>query len=432
MTTYGDNQEPGIITDLTSSAAVSTAGAAPSDVGLVGQADLDNAVSPADTSKVYEVTRASKAVEWFGPKDSSLLTQAVIDALSEGAFPVYAVAAPETAVAAEDISGATSTTYDLANAPIREEASSVTVTLDGSTLNTNVVYDDVSGYSPNSGECYVNPVRATIQLPALPGDGDTANDTVAYEHFDYMAAMDVMVDKVADTIDFLVPLSEHSSVVDYAKTQVGNMETAHNLALALGGAGIHVDPANFTQGYDDSRTQTIYPTRFEDNTSALGAYAGFRASLGLGQTPINKRLTNSKRLAKTVERPARGTLGDKNVVALADEATSVRVTDDPTTVSDTNTDEQNLQYGFNRLVADYIISTTRRNQKPFIGKLNSSTVRNTMEGMIDQQLTELQQSNVVLSYELNVFRKNATTAELEMAVDLVEPLRFIKNTVTIE
>jgi len=33
---------------------------------------------------------------------------------------------------------------------------------------------------------------------------------------------------------------------------------------------------------------------------------------------------------------------------------------------------------------------------------------------------------------LNVLKEDATTAGVEMSVDLVEPLRFIENTVTIE
>jgi len=119
------------------------------------------------------------------------------------------------------------------------------------------------------------------------------------------------------------------------------------------------------------------------------------------------------------------------VVPLADEARGVRVTDDPTTVSDSNTDEANLNYGFNRLVADYIIETTRDNEKPFIGKLNSQTVRNTLESMVDEQLSGLQESDVVISYDVNVLKEDAVTVGLEMQVDLVEPLRFIDNTVTI-
>lgn len=427
MTTYGDNQEPGVITTLTSSAAVATSGEAPSDVGMVGQADLANATSPADTSKVYQVTRASKAVEWFGPKESSLLTQGVIDALNEGAYPVYAVAAESFTVSGEDHSGVTSTTVNLDNAPLREAESSITVTLDSTSLTVNRVYDDVSTYSPAAGECYVNPVRGNVEIPSTP----STSLTVDYDHFDYATGIDVLVNNAADVIDFLAPLSENSSVVNDANATVASMETEYNLALAVGGADIRLDPTNYSQSFDDSRTQVVYPTRFADNTSALAAYVGYRAQLGLSETAINKRLNSNKRLAVSLNRAERGTLNDKRVVPLADEARGVRITDDPTTVSASNTDEQNLQYGFNRLAADYIIQMTRANQRPFIGKLNSSTVRNTLEGMVSGSLTELQQSNVVISYNINVLKENATTAGLEMSLNLVEPLRFIDNTVTI-
>jgi hypothetical protein len=427
MTIYGDNQEPGIITDLTSSASVPTSGEAPSDVGFVGQADLANATNPADTSKVYQITRASKAVEYFGPKESSLLTNVIIDALVEGAFPVFAVAADSTTVTSESHGSPGSTTVETDNAPIREDADDITVTLDGTDLTVNVVRDDVSTYSPAAGECYVNPVHGNVEVESVP----STSLTFGYDHFDYASGIDVMVNNAGEDIDFLTPINENTSAVDDANTSVAEMEQEYNLALAVGGADIYLDPDSFSQSYDDSRTQVVYPTRFEDNTSALGAYVGLRASLGLANTPINQRLTTNKRLATTLTRAERGSLIDENVVPLADEARGARIVDDPTTVSDTNTDEQNLRFGFNRLVADYIIETTRDNEKPFIGKLNSPTVRNTLEGMVSEQLTQLQNSGVVLSYSVNVLEEDATTAGLEMKVDLAQPLRFIENTVTI-
>lgn len=428
MTQYGDNQEPSIITDLTSSAAVSTSGEAPNDIGYVGQADLANAENAADTSKVYQITRASKAVEYFGPKGSSMLTQAVIDALNEGAYPIYAAVAPSTSVTQEDHSDIVSTTVNLDNAPIRENASSITVSLDGTDQNVNIVYDEADSYSPAAGECYVNPVRGNIEVESSPS---TSLD-VDYDHFDYAAGVDVLVDNVPDVIDFLVPLSENSSVVDDANVTVANMEQEYNLAVLNAGADIRLDPTTFEQKYDDSRTQVIYPTRFEDNTSALAAYAAFKAKLGLDTTPIDKSLNTNKRLAVSLSRAERGSLINEKVVPLADEARGVRIADDPTTVSADNTDEQNLKFGFNRLVADYIIQTTRLNQRPFIGKLNSQTVRSTLEGMVEDSLVDLQASSIVLSYDINIHKEDAVTAGLEMSVDLAEPLRFIENTVTVE
>jgi hypothetical protein len=212
------------------------------------------------------------------------------------------------------------------------------------------------------------------------------------------------------------------------------MEQEYDLAILLAGAEIFIDPSNinsFTQNYDDSRTQVVYPTRFEDNSSALAAYAGLKAQLGLQNTPINKRLSTNKRLSHTLDRGQRGSLIDNYVVPLADDSRGVRIADDPTTVDESNTDERNLNYGFNRKVADYIIGTTRQNQQPFIGRLNSQTVRNTLEGMVNDSLVELQESNAVISFNVNVLKEDAVTAGLEMDVDLVEPLRFIENTVTI-
>jgi hypothetical protein len=428
MTTYGNKQEPGITTDLTSSAAVPTSGEAPSNPGYVGQADLENANDPADTGKVYQVTRASRAVDWFGPMESSLLTNAVVDALNEGAYPVYAVATPEETVSGEDHSGAATTTVSTDKVPIREDALTTDVTLDGTDLNVNIVRDEVDSYSPGSGECYVNPVRGQVEIPSTPG----SDLTFGYDTFDYDSAIDVMADNVAGTIDFLFPLSENGDVVDKANLTVGNLEDQYDLVLCVGGADINIpDVTAFEQQYDDSRTQVVYPTRFEDGTSAVAAVVGQKAQLGLGSTPINRRLSTNKSLDEELNKAQRGTLNDAGVVPLADEARGVRVTDDPTTVSDSNTDEANLNYGFNRLVADYIIETTRDNEKPFIGKLNSQTVRNTLESMVDEQLSGLQESDVVISYDVNVLKEDAVTVGLEMKVDLVEPLRFIDNTVTI-
>jgi hypothetical protein len=427
MTQYGNYEEPGIVTDLTSSAATPTSGEAPNDLGFVGQADLANASNAADTGTVYQVTRASKAVEWFGPEDSSLLTTAIIDALVEGAYPVYAVAAPSTSVDNEVHDSASTTTVSFDNGPIREGAGDITVTLDGTEQDVNVVYDDVTTYSPDAGECYVNPVEPRVELNSTPG----TSLTFSYDHFDYPAATDTLVNGAGDVIDLLAPVNENVDVVNDGNTTVAEMEQEYDLAILLGGADIYLDPSNYSPRYDDSRTQVVYPTRFKDGSSLVAAYAGFRASLGLESTPVNKYLTTNKRPIEDLNRAERGSLIDADVVPIADDSRGPRVVDDVTCVSDSNTDEQNLQYGFNRMVMDYIINTTRTNQRPFIGSLNSQTVRNVLEGMVNDQLTELAESQMVISSNINVLKEDRTTVGVEMEVDLAEPLRFIENTVTV-
>jgi len=436
MTQYGDYQEPGIVTEVTSALGQPTAGEAPSDLGIVGQANLGGSATQgsADANTVYVVESVRKAREWFGDESSSLLTQACIDALNEGAFPVYAVASAATTTT-EDISAVSETTVTLANAPLREDPDSVTVTLDGTDLSTYKVYDDASAYAPGDGECYYNPVTGVVELPAVPSDADDTNDTVTYDWFDYPAAHTAMADNAGQYIDFFAPISENSAVVDDAQTTVGNMDDEYELAVLTGAAGINIDPANFTNSYDDSRTQVVYGTRFADGSSLIAAYAGKRAALGLRTTPVRQSLESNKRMmshqADDLTRAKRGTLIDKNVVPLKDEVGGPRIMDDPTTVTQDNSQEFNIDYGFERLVLDYIIVTARANEQPFIGRLNRPAVRNTLESLISDQLDAVQQSNVILDYNVEVSKGDATTATLDIAIETAEPLRFIENSITV-
>ena len=425
MATYGDKTEPGIITELDSALSVSTAGASPSDVGIVGQADLTN--GSADPNTAYEVTRATEARNLFGDETESLLTAAILDAFREGAFPVYAVATDEVAVTDEDLSGLSSTSGSLNNAPVSEDAADTVFTIDGSTKSTVVVYDDPSTYSPGDGEAYLNPVTGDFELDRVPSDSDSTNDTVDYTHFDYVAGNSALATEAGEEVDFFVPLSENQSVVDDAQTTVDNMAAEYNFAVLLAAPGINVDPSTYTNPRDDSRTQLVYPTRFDDTRSALGAYAGKRAALGLNRTPINVRLETDDRLHVSLSREERGSFIDERVVPIADESPAPRIVDDPTTVTDSNEKEAGMRYGFARLVMDYIMTVTRQNEEPFIGRLNTAATRNTFADLVAGELDELQSSNIVTSYTVNVERVSADTASLEVFVEVPDPVRFIEN-----
>jgi len=127
MVSYGSTSEPGITTDVESALTISTSGDAPTDVGIVGQADLD--VGTATPNQVYQITRASNARSYFG--EDSLLANAIVDALDMGAYPVYAVATSEEVVNGEDISGVSSTSGEFANSPLSEDSEDIQVRVDG-------------------------------------------------------------------------------------------------------------------------------------------------------------------------------------------------------------------------------------------------------------------------------------------------------------
>lgn len=427
MADYGSTSEPGIVTNVDSALTISTSGDAPANVGIVGQADLT--VGTANPNEVYEVTRASSARTWFG--EESLLAKAVVDALDQGAYPVYAVATAETQVTSEDLSGVSSTSVSLANSPVSEDAADTTLTIDGNDITVNVGLDAAPDQSPAAGEAFLNPVDAELELESIPSDADTSNDTVDYLTYDYESALDALAANAGGAVDFVVPLNENDAVVTYAQTTVNNMDDEYNFALCLAGAGTHVDSSTYTNPYDDSRMLLVYPSRNAAGESVLGSYAGLRARLGIRTTPINKRLDNQTDLAVSLNKSSRGSLIDARVVPLADDVGGARIADDVNTVSDDNTDEAGIRYGFSRLVFDYAITVVRVNERPFIGRLNDPEVRDALEGLLNSQLRSLTRSNAITSFEAEVFEKNATSAAVELQMVGAEPIRFIDNTVTI-
>ncbi|QIR31061.1 tail sheath protein [Halorubrum virus Hardycor2] len=426
MADYGNTIEPGIVTNVNSALSVTSSGGAPADVGLVGQADLVNGT--AQTNAVYQVTRATKAREWFG--EDSQLTRNVLDALSEGAYPVYAVAVDLVDVTGEDLSGLGSNTGTLAEGPVSEDASDVVFTIDGGELETVLVYEDLSGLTPGAGEVYVNPATRDFKIDPDATVGSTG-DSVDYATADYSAGNSALAEGAGGAVDFFAPLSENPSVTEDAQATVNAMAGEYNLALAIVGATPGLDPANYSNAFDDSRVQVVYPARDSEGYSTLGAYAGLRAKLGITTTPINKRLSSVKSLAVSLNKAERGELIDERVVPLADESEGARIADDINSVSDTNTDEAGIRFGFTRLVMDYVITTIRVNEQPFIGRLNSRAVRASLEGLLSNQLNTLKRSNAIVDYRVSVSRVDATTAAVEIQVKTAKPLRFIENTVTI-
>ena len=431
MADYGTTLEPGIVTDVSSAGTISTDGASPSDVGIVGQADLGNGVDEgsADPNEVYLVTRSSDARNWFGR--GSLLTEAVTDALNEGAFPVYAVAAETEEVENEDISDLTSTSGTLDEAPVKEDGEYIDIQIDGEPLDVTVVYDDPHAHSPDAGEAYVNPVTGDFEVDSAPSDEDDTNDTATYPSFDYESGHEALASEAGEAVDFFVTLSENLNVKTDAQVTVGNMAEEYNFALAVVGAGTRVDPLEYENDFDDSRVQVLYPTRDAEGYSTLGSYAGKRAALGITTTPINKRLDAQKDLSVSLNKAERGELIDSRVVPLAEESSGARIADDVNSVSDDNSEEANIRFGFSRLVIDAVVSTVHENERPFIGRLNSRAVRNTLEGLLTSQLKPLERSNAILDYNVSVRAVDATTASVELGVETAKPLRFIENEIAV-
>lgn len=431
MTEYGSKQEPGIVTSTSSDLSEGSPTEAPNDGAVVAEADLGTNAEQgdADPNTVYEIFRASTAVARFGEYDTSHLTQNVVDALREGASPVYAVAPDSTDVSAEDHSSVSSTGFTLDNAPVEEDLSSMTVTVDGSDMTLHRTFGDPSNESPEAGEAYVNPVKGKIELESTP----STSLEVDYTYHDYASAIDAMANNAGDVIDFFGLAVEEDDASQDLVDKVKAMAELYELAIAFVGVDSQVDPDTASVSYDTGRVQALANTRYENGETTMGGYVGLKASTSLDTTVINKTLDSARdrRLLQSFDLTERGTLGDANIVAMADESDGPRISDDPTTVEDDNQEESNLRYGYTRSAFDYVINTVRTNQQPFIGSLNRPETRNTLEGLVNSQLTALANANVVLSHNVEIFPVDSTTIEVEISLDVADPLRFVENRISL-
>lgn len=427
MTTIGNDEIPGVQTTVDTSDTVGISADSPTDPCLVGPADLTN--GNASANEVVTVTTPSDAVNAFGPEESSFLTEQVYDALQEGARPIFAVATAETAVTGEDISGISSTSGDLSNAPVTENPDDTVFTVDGSTKNTVITYGDPSTETVGTGDVHLNPESGTFELDAAP----SSSGTVDYTHLDYAAANDAAADQRGETIDFLAPLQANQAAADDALATVNSMESYYDFAVALVPLPMEAvvqDDMTTDVTWDDSRIQAVYPSRDADGSSVMGAYAGRRASLGLTASAMAKSLTSKGRLYERISVQQQKDLVNNNVVPLRSSSNGAVIVDDPTVVTDSNSEEAGMRQGFARLVMDSVIELVNANEQPFIGRLNTAESRNALRNVLDSELDNLLNSDAIEEYQVTVTEKDAMSVDVNVTVDTTDPLRNIYNTIS--
>jgi hypothetical protein len=420
MVTIGNSNLPGVTTTVDSAATTGVNVSAAAEVGIVGQAYL--ADGTANANQVYEVRTPARARTLFGR--DSLLAEAIVDALIEGAYPVYAVATAETAVTNEALSPV-GTVGTLTEGPISENTGEVSFTVDGSDKTVRLIYDNPSDFVPAAGEVLLNPVTREYNLDETV---DTSADA-DYTHYDYDAAVDALLSARAQTLDVVGILTEEPASVDYLHTQVKGQETQGNLMLIEAGAPVYLSPASYTNTFDSSRIQLLYPTRAATGESVVGGMVGVRARLGIDESPMFKRLTSVKNLRLTLSKGEQVDLVQAKVVPLADEAAGARIVEDLTCVADDNAEEDSMRQGLHRLIVDYVTEVVNVASQRFIGRLHTQATRNALRSVISSELSQLLDLQSITGYTLTVEEVDAMTASVDVGIDTVDPLRNIEASI---
>ena len=422
MVTIGNTTLPGVQTTVESSRSVGVGVGSPGDVLLLGHADLE--AGAAEPNEAYQIRTSSRARRYFG--EDSALSTAVIDALREGAFPVYAMATDSDSVEDEDVSSAIGT---VENFPVSEDAGDTTFTIDGESLTTIITFGNPSDLTPGENEAYLNPVTGDYSIDF----DDTGVATVSYVHNDYEGAVSAVGGDAADEADFVSVLVETDNVVDALVDKVRSMESDYNFAIAVAGASPLMSEdeiASYENEYDTSRLQLIYPSRNADGESIIGSYLGVRSAIGISASPMRKRVGSQNSLNHTLSPEDKASLLDERVNPLANERAGARIVDDVTSVTADNADERNMKQGIARLVIDYVTLVVHRNSDDFIGELHTASARNALQNIIKSELKDLMSLNAITAYSVSVQEQDSMTAAVDVGVETVAPLRNIVATVT--
>ncbi|TQQ81851.1 hypothetical protein [Halonotius roseus] len=423
MVSIGNTILPGVQTNIESADSTAVNIGAPGQIGLVGEADLANGTA---TANELEIIRTPvKARTLFGA--GSQLAENVVQALTEGAYPVYAVAAEAVEVVGEDLSGLASTSGVLENAPVSESPSEVAFSVDGTGKDAVLTYHDPATETVGTDTVHYNPSSGAFELDAAP----STSGEVDYTYYDYDAATDALIDTAGNIVDVVGLLNENSAAVGYAHTKAVVATNRYEFMVVVAGAAPRIpDTFAYEVAYDSSRLQLLYPARTADDLSIIGAYCGLRASLGINSSPMFKRLSGVTDLAVTLSPDDQQNLIGQSTVPMADESRGARIVEDLTTVSDDNMDEASMRQVLHRLIVDYVTNIVNANSERYIGSLHKKSTRDALQGSITSELKRLKATDSITGFTIAIEEVDAMTASADVGIDTIDPLRNIVATIS--
>jgi len=423
MVTIGNTTLPGVQTSVESASSTGVNIGAPGQIGLIGEADLD--AGTAEPNSVEVIRTPVKARNLFGP--DSQLTNGVVSALGEGAYPVFAVAPELTDVSSEDLTGLSAAEGVLDNAPVVEDAQQVSFIIDGTSKNVFTTYGDVSSVTVETDEAHYNPVTGDFVLDQAP----STSGTVDYSAYDYDAATEAMFADRGEVVDIVGMLTENDDAVQFAHQRCLTAANLYNFAVIVGGASpVISDFSAYSIGYDSSRIQLIHPSRDENMMSIVGAFCGLRARLGINFSPMFKRLQTVNDLSYTLSATDQADLISSNTVPIVNESAGARIVEDLTSVSDDNAGESAMRQVLHRLIVDYVTEVVNLNSEKYIGELHTVAARNSLRSNISAELNRLMDTNSITGFNVTVEEVDAMTASVDVGIDTVDPLRNIVATIS--
>jgi len=435
MATYGSI--PGVRVDVEGGSISGVIVGREQKLVLFGRAD------PSGTATVGEPAQAvsrSDARDKFG--EGSQLTEAVLDALGNGANGQYLYAVPveQTAVTGEAFTGGSG---ELGNTPIVEDVDEITAqnTTDGVEADVEFRYSDPVASPSSEQTVYINPF--TGQLEA----GDSDDYEVDYKYLEWSSAFDA-ADNVLNEFEtgIYAALSESESVAADLLTKVQTLRGRFKMVRGIAGAqpnanssetppDARFDTATYTDALDSDAQFAHAPTRREDSKSLLTpGIAGLLAGSSLTSSVYNEALNGYTGVEQKITKSEADTLRQKGVIPVRDEG-SIRVADNTSTSSETSWERD----FFTRRVVDQVILVAKQVGDSIIGRRNKDDTRTIAEEFVKGELEQFADDGLIQENtddERNFFvdfYEDPTDTNTVLADIGVSPVGIVKTVeVTIE
>jgi len=435
-TTYGDF--PGVKVTTSGGAITGIAVGREQKLVLIGPGDPSNG-----SASVNEPTMISSrlgADRKFG--DGSELSEAMKEALSNGANInyLYGVMLDQVSVTGETVSSSTDGT--LQNAPIVEDVSTITVndTVDSTEVTVQYRYESDPGAPSDPDTVNLNPITGAWTA-------DSSSDySFDYEYYDWTTALDSSTNVIEQEETGILGLSNESeSVVTDVSGIVNTMRENYQMAMAVSAAqptGTSsddtplYDTSTYTDSIDNDAVFLHAPARKEGSTNTVTpALAGLMAGNSLDESIYNRALTTDD-LDQRLSSSETDELREEEVIPVRQPPSggSVLVSDNRSTSQETDWERD---YWKKRIV-DQVILIAKSIGDSVIGRINDEETRDTVETAIEVNLRGLAQDRLIepndgdeLNWFVDVYEIDSSTVGIDIGVTPYGIVKRIETSIQI-
>jgi hypothetical protein len=400
----------------------------------------DASAGAASVNEPTQIGSNRDAEVQFGDSE---LAQAMRDARANGANIdfLYGVMYEKVSSDPESFSGVQTGT--LANAPIVEDLSTLTV--------TDTVDDEEPVVEFRYAESLSTPTDgSTVFVNPLTGDwsADSSSDyDFDYQYPDWQSALDSASRVVGEgETGIYVTLSEAESVASMLSGTVSGLRSEYKLVTGVAGAepndngpdnGPLYDTATYTDAVDSDAQFLAAPVRQANSTeTVLAGVGGLFAGNDITNPVFNDPLSGFTELQQKITKSEESDLADSQVIPIR-QAGSIRL---KRSTSTSTSDDFERDF-FTRRIVDRSILIAQQVGDSVIGRINNESTREAAEDLIRSELQELADDgliegnandNIGFTVEVTENASDPTQVDIDIGVSPFGVVKRIDASITID